>query len=316
MRSILALLLLTVSAAAQTATTPAPIALVCAYNSAVPSPADGQFFYVQCDSTGKIITSGSGGTPGGTNGQLQFNNAGAFGGTATGTGVLTAIGNAVDGTGGLLTYSSIGTSGAKLPLLNAANTWGATQTLGSNALILNGTNIVADAANSVTIRNGANVQTLNLYGTYTDASNYERLAFSFGANQFKISTESAGTGGNRYLMLKADSNIILNGGNGGGRSIQFQVGGVGTWYMTGVGHFIAETDNTLDFGASGANRPRNAYLAGKIVTGSTTLHETSVALTNGAAFGTGTLTNAPIAGDPTKWFPINDNGTTRYVPSW
>lgn len=56
--------------------------------------------------------------------------------------------------------------------------------------------------------------------------------------------------------------------------------------------------------------------AGDITTGSTTLHKTSVALTNGAAAQTATLTNAPAAGNPTKWIPINDNGTTRYIPAW
>ena len=37
---------------------------------------------------------------------------------------------------------------------------------------------------------------------------------------------------------------------------------------------------------------------------------------NGAAAALGTLTNAPAAGDPTKWVPIDDNGTTRYLPAW
>jgi hypothetical protein len=40
------------------------------------------------------------------------------------------------------------------------------------------------------------------------------------------------------------------------------------------------------------------------------------AFTNGAAAATGTLTNAPAAGNPTKWIPVNDNGTTRYIPAW
>lgn len=48
----------------------------------------------------------------------------------------------------------------------------------------------------------------------------------------------------------------------------------------------------------------------------TTLMRTSVALTDGAAAQVGTLTNAPTAGNPTKWVPINDNGTTRYIPAW
>ena len=51
-------------------------------------------------------------------------------------------------------------------------------------------------------------------------------------------------------------------------------------------------------------------------TGGATLISTSAALTDGAAAAAGTLLNAPAAGDPTKWFAINDNGTTRYVPSW
>jgi hypothetical protein len=58
------------------------------------------------------------------------------------------------------------------------------------------------------------------------------------------------------------------------------------------------------------------FNVGTITHGSTTLMATSVALTNGAAAQTGTLTNAPTAGNPTKWVPINDNGTTRYVPAW
>ena len=41
-----------------------------------------------------------------------------------------------------------------------------------------------------------------------------------------------------------------------------------------------------------------------------------VTLPNGAGTAAGTLTNAPVAGDPTKWIAINDNGTTRYLPAW
>jgi hypothetical protein len=37
---------------------------------------------------------------------------------------------------------------------------------------------------------------------------------------------------------------------------------------------------------------------------------------NGAAAQIGTLSNSPTAGNPTKWIPIDDNGTTRYIPAW
>lgn len=55
---------------------------------------------------------------------------------------------------------------------------------------------------------------------------------------------------------------------------------------------------------------------GGITHGSATLLTTTVALTDGAAAAAGTLANAPAAGNPTKWIPINDNGTTRYIPAW
>lgn len=52
------------------------------------------------------------------------------------------------------------------------------------------------------------------------------------------------------------------------------------------------------------------------VAGGASFITTTAALTNGAGIGVGTLLNAPVAGNPTKWIGINDNGTTRYIPSW
>lgn len=40
------------------------------------------------------------------------------------------------------------------------------------------------------------------------------------------------------------------------------------------------------------------------------------AFTDGAGASAGTLANAPAVGNPTKWIPIDDNGTTRYIPAW
>lgn len=57
-------------------------------------------------------------------------------------------------------------------------------------------------------------------------------------------------------------------------------------------------------------------VAANLTNNQTVLMKTSATLTNGAAAATGTLTNAPAAGNPTKWVPINDNGTTRYIPAW
>lgn len=55
---------------------------------------------------------------------------------------------------------------------------------------------------------------------------------------------------------------------------------------------------------------------GALSISSATMIRTATSFTNGAAAAAGTLTNAPTAGNPTKWVPIVDNGTTRYIPAW
>ena len=57
-------------------------------------------------------------------------------------------------------------------------------------------------------------------------------------------------------------------------------------------------------------------VAAQLKNNQTILLETTTALTNGAAAAAGTLLNAPAAGNPTKWVAVNDNGTTRYIPTW
>jgi trimeric autotransporter adhesin len=52
------------------------------------------------------------------------------------------------------------------------------------------------------------------------------------------------------------------------------------------------------------------------LTGGSSLLATTAALTNGAGASLGTITNAPTAGNPTKWIPFNDGGTIRHYPSW
>lgn len=68
--------------------------------------------------------------------------------------------------------------------------------------------------------------------------------------------------------------------------------------------------------AMGSAAGTTLSLTGAITTGSTTLHKTSVALSNNAGAAVGTIANAPTAGNPTKWIAIDDNGTIRYIPTW
>jgi hypothetical protein len=50
--------------------------------------------------------------------------------------------------------------------------------------------------------------------------------------------------------------------------------------------------------------------------GTIPLITTNTAITDQAGVGVGTLTNAPTAGNPSKWILINDNGTVRKIPTW
>jgi len=77
----------------------------------------------------------------------------------------------------------------------------------------------------------------------------------------------------------------------------------------------------LQMNANGGIVIGNQPAAGDTLTvapsiGTSALIATNAALGNGAGAGVGTLTNAPAAGNPTKWIPINDNGTIRNFPAW
>lgn len=85
---------------------------------------------------------------------------------------------------------------------------------------------------------------------------------------------------------------------------------------TGTGAAVFANTPTLVTPVIGAATGTSLVLTGDITTGTGTLHKTSAALTNGAAAAAGTLLNAPVAGNPTKWVPVDDNGTIRYVPLW
>lgn len=58
-----------------------------------------------------------------------------------------------------------------------------------------------DAANTLALRNSANAQTFRNYGTYTDASNYRRIALSMStAGVATLQAEGAGTGASGNVL--------------------------------------------------------------------------------------------------------------------
>jgi hypothetical protein len=135
------------------------------------------------------------------------------------------------------------------------------------------------------------------------------------------------------------------GGTNGGNVVFYDTGaGTARGYIGfGPGGILpggAITDFGLSAGAGGtvritrANESANAFAVGP--NGNVTIAQpssgdtltvapsvtsgaliaSSAALTTGAGAAAGTLTNAPSAGNPTKWIKINDSGTIRSIPAW
>ena len=110
---------------------------------------------------------------------------------------------------------------------------------------------------------------------------------------------------------------VMRLGNNGNLSVGGAVGAESALIVA-----IAGSTRWVTIAGSAAGNPTLGVSAGKLAVSSAlvlsqvTLLETSVALTNNAAAAAGTLNNAPVAGNPTKWFPINDNGTVRNIPAW
>ncbi len=181
------------------------------------------------------------------------------------------------------------------------------QTLGWNGDAL----FARDAANTIAQVNGANTQILNIYGPFTSGTSFERLSIG-------------------YFLGTTTPGLIFNVGSGGGTQRDLYIGTTGSgaggislyvngerWRVSNGGNFIAGGDNTYNIGAVGA-RPQDVYVALDLYRpgGTQAIIRTQASITSGAGASLGTLSNAPSAGNPTSWIPINDNGTTRYIPAW
>lgn len=135
---------------------------------------------------------------------------------------------------------------------------------------------------------------------------------------------NAGTANETLIALRnpvsaADlKNVLIRTGNAG----QFQV-----WSATDAAPLVAVTNligstrvgaawATLTFG-NNTDNPTYSFIGTSTPRhGGSQLIQTTAALTNNAAAAVATLTNSPTVGNPTKWIPINDNGTIRNIPAW
>ena len=117
-----------------------------------------------------------------------------------------------------------GFNGASTILLSTANTsisfgqasgaisWGGFTSAGLFIGTANDTILARDAANTLAQRNGVNAQAVNIYNTYTDASNYERMSTYWTTNNIWIEAQAAGTGTTRSINVNGAGINLRTGG--------------------------------------------------------------------------------------------------------
>lgn len=121
--------------------------------------------------------------------------------------------------------------------------------------------LTRDAANTLAQRNGTSAQAFNVYNTYTDASNYERLELITQAGDSVIQQNQAGTGTARGLTI----------GTVGLTPLTLRTNNSPRWIVQGAGSFVPDLDQSYDIGQVTLKRVRNMFLSGYIQTGAVTV---------------------------------------------
>lgn len=93
-----------------------------------------------------------------------------------------------------------------------------------------------------------------VYGSYTDASNYERLRTSYDGVQYVIQTEQAGSGVAKRLQLKVGNSVRFAGDS----AFTYLYGASGGYVYIGGGYFRPQTGQSIEFGGA-SNRWANVY---------------------------------------------------------
>jgi len=151
------------------------------------------------------IGGGGGGTPGGSNGQIQINNSGSFGGIATGTGVTTALGVNVGSAGAVVVNGGAGGTPSSLTLTNASGL--PLAGMASQAAFT----IVANSTGSSAAPTAVNIASLTTKGSPT-GSDYVLISDQAASGALKKAAFPTGGGGSSIpIVIFADgqSNISL-----------------------------------------------------------------------------------------------------------
>lgn len=221
----------------------------------------------------------------------QFNNA-----VGTGTAIIDDGGNGhafenlnIDG------WENSMRSCASVNLLMSGGLWSACA--GANILFMNTTSILGTSV---------------LY-TYAVLMNGVQFGPALGQRAINISALGAAVMTNCYFSTTVGP--IVGGGNCNNLYAIGNAIATGPLVDTNPTNFV-QMDNVGSLTTTLPFTQKIIASSGLEVGSAAFLVQSSVAFNNGASTGAGTLTNAPFAGNPTKWIPIIDNGTTRHIPAW
>lgn len=106
-----------------------------------------------------------------------------------------------------------------------------------------------------------------------------------------------------FIQGYVDNNAIL--------TELIKVVGSGSGASTGTGATVKQTSPSITTPILDTPAVHNLT-----ITDIGLLLNTTYSMGNNVGTGSGTLTNAPHAGNPTKWIAINDGGVNRYIPCW
>lgn len=169
-----------------------------------------------------------------------------------------------------------------------------TLTLTSGILSFDGTTLLRPAA-AANLRHGAAdaaapvAQTLSVQNVVAGTTNTAGAAFTIAGSQ------GTGTGAGGAINLQ----IAPAGGSGSAQNALATA-----WQVSVAGHLLCPTDNTYDIGASGATRPRAAYIAGNVVVSGGTASVNSLAVTQNS-----TTAGILLSGGTNPQYRLTDDGT-------
>jgi hypothetical protein len=164
----------------------------------------------------------------------------------------TMIGNVLDfGTSTLLSWEN--------PFLRTYSPFSCTSLdIGASGNLI----LANDAAGILAQRNGTAAQAFRVYNAYygTTADEWLEIDWKTTNGTVKIGANRGATGGARALALSIEGTPVFGLSSNNLASSAW-------WSIQRNGHLFCNPDNAFDIGASGANRPRNVYVANNIVIG-------------------------------------------------